>query len=146
MPLTRPFALLAGAVLSAGLALAPFGCQATTYTDSPFAGPYDAGNEACAPAGTPCEVVFGYPLYGDTSVVLRGSFASNGWTVGIPMIIDQGQWMASVEVPDGTVIEYKFFLDGTTWVDDPNNPNTVSDCNGGQNSVVTADCYDCPGD
>jgi glycosidase len=77
---------------------------------------------------------------GETSVVLRGDFAPNGWDVGVPMALDGGQWRASVTVPNGTSIQYKFFVDDTTWVTDPQNPEKVPDGQGNENSITSAAC------
>src|SRR5262249_48025087 len=41
-------------------------------------------------------------------------------------------------IPYNQEVQYKFFVDGTTWVVDPANPNTVSDGFGGMNSDLAA--------
>src|SRR5687768_13346673 len=85
------------------------------------------GDDACVPEGTPCYVEPAYPLWGANRVELRGDFAPDGWDVGVPMQIDGARWRASVAVPDGTRIRYKFLLDGTDWVIDPFNPEKEPD-------------------
>jgi glycosidase len=54
------------------------------------------------------------------------------------------QWSASIDAKDGQSIQYKFFVDGTTWENDPDNMNTVSDGNGGLNNVTVATCPGLP--
>jgi glycosidase len=104
----------------------------------------DAGADACAPADTPCPVEFTYPLNGETSVELRGNFAPGAWENGVKMAIEGLEWRTSVAVPNGTAVEYKFFVNGKDWVNDPRNPNKAGD-----NSVTTASCgalcpFECP--
>jgi glycosidase len=104
-----------------------------------FGGAGGAGG-GCVSAAAPCAVRFTYPLNGETSVEVRGDFAPGAWDVGVPMSLDGEQWVASVDVANGQTIQYKFFVDGTTWVNDPNDADTVSDNQGGLNDVVVASC------
>jgi glycosidase len=96
--------------------------------------------EGCVPEGTLCTVVLTYPLGGVDSVELRGDFAPDGWDVGIAMQVDGANWRTELALPQGQALHYKFVLNGTDWVTDPNNPNIEGDGVGGENSVVTADC------
>jgi glycosidase len=83
-----------------------------------------------------CEHVFTYTDAGETSVEVRGTFAPNGWTEGVPMTKSGAVWSASIEVPWTGETQYKFVLNGTTWIEDPVNPIKVNDNNGGFNSVL----------
>ncbi len=47
-----------------------------------------------------------------------------------------GAWTGTREFEPGTY-QYKFVVDGTMWIPDPNNPNVVDDGFGGHNSVYT---------
>ncbi|UQA56499.1 alpha-amylase family glycosyl hydrolase [Polyangium aurulentum] len=104
----------------------------------------DAGVEECVPSEALCPVEFSLPLDAASSAELRGNFASDGWEKGIPMSIDGATWRATVSVPNGTGIEYKFFINGSEWILDPQNS---AQSNG--NSVKTASCgavckFECP--
>ena len=85
---------------------------------------------------------FEYPAHGKSlsSVHVSGSF--NSWAEpGTALAYDAGQdlWQAAIELDAGSY-EYKFVLDGSTWVSDPNNPETANDNFGGVNSVLTVVC------
>jgi glycosidase len=94
----------------------------------------------CDPPGTPCVVEFTYPLGNEKSVELRGDFAPGAWDAGVSLTLEGVSWKATVAVPPGTTIRYKFVLDGTTWVNDPTNPLKEPDGFGGENSIKTANC------
>jgi hypothetical protein len=73
-----------------------------------------------------------------TSVHLAGTF--NGWSPSAwPMTESGGTWTLEREIPNGTH-QYKLVVNGTEWVVDPTNPDTVDDGFGGRNSVLTIDC------
>ncbi|MFO0550144.1 MAG: alpha-amylase family glycosyl hydrolase [Polyangiaceae bacterium] len=91
-----------------------------------------------------CERVVTYADAGEQSVEIRGSFSPDGWTVGVPMTKTGSTWSASLTVPWNTDVEYKFVLNGSTWIADPANPTQVSDGFGGFNSVLAAGT--CPDD
>jgi glycosidase len=97
---------------------------------------------SCLEAEAPCPVLFSFPIGGETTVELRGDFAPDGWEKGIPLTIDAGEWRTTLEVPNGTTIRYKFFVDGTTWLPDPRNPEEEDDGLGSKNSIKHADCTD----
>jgi glycosidase len=115
-------------------------------TDAPLASRPDPNasaatdDEACVPPGTPCAVEFRYPLWGAHSVELRGNFKPDGWDNGVPLQIEGSTWRTAVPAPNGTVIQYKFVLNGSEWVVDPINPSKQQDGLGGENSVVTVSC------
>jgi len=95
---------------------------------------------ACVDEGAPCTVQFRYPLSNETSVQLRGDFAADGWEVGIPLEIDAGEWRVTLSAPNTSTIQYKFLVNGTDWVTDPNNTELVDDGVGAQNSVKHVSC------
>jgi glycosidase len=113
------------------------GSGATTGSGG-SAGTPDAGPPQCDDSLKRCQHTFTYPDGGETSVQVRGDFATDGWTTGVPMTKQGSEWTANVQVPYNTDVQYKFFVNGTTWVTDPDNPNTVSDGEGGENSVLQA--------
>lgn len=83
-----------------------------------------------------CDHEFTYPAGGETSVVVRGDFAPDGWSVGVPMTKSGALWKATVPVPWNVDVQYKFFVDGSKWVTDPVNPEKVNDGQNGQNSLL----------
>lgn len=138
-------ALLVCAASALSTAAVAAGCSAESLSGDPTgsnAGPSGSSGAGggCIEEGQGCPVSFSYQLHSEKSVELRGSFAPDGWEVGIPMQLDGVAWTTTVSVPTGTTIEYKFFVDGTTWVTDPANPNKKPDGVGGENSLVTASC------
>jgi glycosidase len=96
----------------------------------------------CANPIPTCTTTIRYTGAG-ASVVLRGDFAGDGWTVGVPMTRTGATWEATVPARDQQVIVYKLVIDGT-WQADPGNPRTSPDGFGGANSVVRVDCDHCP--
>ena len=71
---------------------------------------------------------------------LSGTF--NAWAdPGTPLVHDVAgdTWQLSLGLAAGSY-EYKFVLDGETWIADPTNPDTHSDTFGGVNSVLTVVC------
>lgn len=85
-----------------------------------------------------CAAVFSY-TGAATSVELRGDFRADGWTKGEPLKKDAtGTWTATVPVPYAVAVQYKFVIDGSTWITDPANPDKAPDGFGGQNSLRAA--------
>jgi hypothetical protein len=74
------------------------------------------------------------------SVMLTGDFTSWGGDVAHGAIAfslgADGGWTGSHDFAQGTY-QYKFVIDGTQWIADPTNPDTVDDGFGGVNSVYT---------
>jgi hypothetical protein len=90
---------------------------------------------------TTCTQTFSLDGHGGAaSVDLTGDFAAWG---GDPahgataLALVGSTWTGMRDFPAGTY-QYKFVVDGTMWIPDPNNPNSVPDGFGGHNSV-----YDC---
>jgi 1,4-alpha-glucan branching enzyme len=71
-----------------------------------------------------------------TKVYIVGDF--NNWSVNADPMIDKngdGEWTLLYTLPPGEY-QYKFVVDGVTWLPDPRNPEAVSDGFDGRNSVV----------
>lgn len=109
----------------------------------------DEAPGACAEADRQCDFKFVYEDHGETSVEVRGDFAADGWTVGRPMTKQGSVWSTTIQdLPWGSSIQYKFVLNGTTWITDPGNINQVDDGYGGKNSVIqslSCDWWSCSG-
>jgi glycosidase len=78
-----------------------------------------------------------------TNVVLRGDFAPDGWTTGVPMTATADGFEATLPVTNKQIIVYKLVVDGT-WMADPDNARKSPDGYGGFNSVMRVDCDHCP--
>ena len=94
-----------------------------------------------------CPREFTYPDGGETSVELRGDFAPGAWEKGVALSKSGSLWKTSVEVPYNKPVTYKFYVNGTTWVTDPDPSVTqVDDGFGSKNSVstpITCDLWSC---
>ena len=88
-----------------------------------------------AAAEEPVPVTFELAAPDAGAVFVAGEF--NSWDPEAnPLAKDEGGvFRATIEIAPGTY-EYKFVVDGT-WMEDPANPETVSDPYGGKNSVLT---------
>lgn len=89
---------------------------------------------------------FVFPASGHTykSVHVAGSFngwpatiAAGGWAMTYTPSKDA--WITEHTIPDGDY-QYKFVIDESQWITDPNNPATAPDGLGGQNSALTMQC------
>jgi glycosidase len=98
----------------------------------------------CDDAYKRCPVTFSLAFNGEESVELRGDFAPDGWEVGVPMELDGASWNVEIDVAWDAPVQYKFVIDGTTWITDPQNPNTIDDGFGGLNSLFEGTT--CPDD
>ena len=80
-------------------------------------------------------VTFNYGDNSATSVAVAGSF--NSWsTTETPMTKNsEGVWTATVTDLAAGSYEYKFVVDGETWILDPMNGNIVTETSGNQNSA-----------
>src|SRR5262249_12416172 len=85
-----------------------------------------------------CPETFTYPFGGESSVELRGDYRDGAWTSGDAMTHVGAKWTVTVPVPYAQPVQYKFFVDGATWVVDPDNPSTVTDPAGDKNSLASA--------
>lgn len=85
------------------------------------------------------EVVFRYSSQSARAVSVAGDF--NGWEYlethprAIKMVKENGIWTARIKLPPGRY-QYKFVIDYTTWILDPDNPYTFDDGRGNVNSLV----------
>jgi len=91
-------------------------------------------------AAPPCDLVtFHYTNATASSVWVTGDFTSWAATVsaGALQMTKSGgdQWTRSAQIGPGHHV-YKFIIDGTTWIADPDNPMTEDDGFGGVNSVI----------
>jgi glycosidase len=128
----RPFFL---AIASALLA-----CSPDSLTSRPDPNVETVVEGGCVPEGTPCAVEFLFPLNSAHSVELRGDFADGAWEMGVPMQVEGSAWRVEIEIPDAARVHYKFWVNGSEWVNDPYNPARESDGLGGENSVRTIGC------
>jgi hypothetical protein len=96
--------------------------------------------EIDAPAATTCEKTFRLEGMGRAQTVwLTGSFVAWGGNPGagaVEMTKDADVWTVTRTMEIGEV-QYKFIVDGTSWIADPGNPNFVDDGFGGRNSVYS---------
>jgi glycosidase len=83
-----------------------------------------------------CAETFTLPDSGYSSVELRGNYRDGAWEAGDAMTKTGTTWSVTVPVPESQVVEYKFFVNGTTWVLDPVNTATYTDGSGNTNSIV----------
>jgi hypothetical protein len=112
--------------------LALAGCSLTSIPDvsSNYSEPCDTSARVCA-------VPFKLIASGQMSVELRGDFAPGAWDAGVAMTKANGYWTATVPVPWGAAVQYKFFVNGMTWETDPENSKTI--VNGGNTNSLLED-------
>ena len=103
----------------------------------------EAGPPMCADALKLCAESFTFPYGGETSVELRGSFAPGAWVKGAAMTHSGSVWTVSVGVPWNQPVEYKFFVNGTTWETNATQPMTTDDA-GDMNNLASP--ITCPND
>lgn len=84
----------------------------------------DAGTTDCGEPFRRCALEFRFRAIDETTVEVRGSFRDDGWTQGVRMAREGDTWKASVPVPYGAAVEYKFLVNNSLWVTDPANPKT----------------------
>ena len=97
----------------------------------------DAGPLTCADDLKRCAEEFTFPVGAEKSVELRGDYRPDAWTKGDPMTKSGNLWKVTVPVPYGKPVQYKLFVDGTTWTIDTTKP-TITDANQNKNNVATA--------
>lgn len=103
----------------------------------------DPNHPVCDDSLKRCELEFTLADTGQTSVEVRGDFGDNTWNVGVAMTKQNGVWSAFTKVPWNKQFQYKFVVDGSMWINDPANPNTVDDGFGGKNSLgMATTCQD----
>ncbi len=104
-------------------------------SDGPMAADFALTADACGVPAS-CGVTFSYPMGSESKVELFGDF--NAWKTGQPMVLSGSTWKTTVTFKNAQKVLYKFVLDGTTWVSDPNNPNQTTDSN--KNSILNVSC------
>lgn len=118
------------------------GYYTTTGQVSAGSGQDSAGDETggstgaadCAEDARLCAHTFELADDSYGAVLLMGSFADDGWDVGVDMTLQDGTWQAVVDLPWALDTEYRFQVDGSAdWLLDPENPDTEND-----NSVIRA--------
>lgn len=99
--------------------------------------------DAAGPAPDAAACTAGFTLAGHasaTTVWLTGDFVAWGGTLAAGAVeLARGTddiWRVNYGFAPG-MYQYKFILDGTTWIPDPGNADTVPDGFGGVNSVFT---------
>ncbi len=85
------------------------------------AGLPDAGPTDCQAPYRSCELEFRFRAIDEQSVHLRGDFAPDGWTVGVPMRREGDWWVARAAAPYGAPVQYRFFVNNSVWTNDPAN-------------------------
>ncbi len=99
----------------------------------------------CTDSEKRCAADFTYPAGTEISVELRGDYREGAWEKGDPLTKSGTTWKVTVPVPYGKDVQYKFVINGSTWVTDPDpTVEKRSDGVGGFNSVRTATT--CPAD
>jgi 1,4-alpha-glucan branching enzyme len=81
-------------------------------------------------------VIFRFHDRDAKKVFLVGTF--NQWSPRADPMVDKngdGEWTIFYQLKPG-VYEYKFVIDGSTWIPDPQNPLTVPDGFDGRNSLI----------
>lgn len=81
-------------------------------------------------------VIFRYFDPDVSNVFVVGDF--NNWTPNLDRMVDKnddGHWTLFYPLEPGRY-QYKFVIDGTYWIPDPKNPNTVPDGFDSGNSVL----------
>ena len=99
-------------------------------------GPVPDAGPMCEDERKRCAAQLRYPFGGESSVELRGNHRPDGWVRGDVLTRDGQEWIVTASVPFGRALEYKFLVNGVTWILDPRNPSTVRDSQGNTNSLL----------
>jgi glycosidase len=102
--------------------------------------PPDAAAPVCPESLRTCGEKFTFPFNEEASVILRGNYAPGAWTAGTPMTHVGAFWTATVQVPWDQPVEYKFFVNGTTWETNPADPTTTDDAGNVNNLAAPVTC------
>jgi glycosidase len=100
----------------------------------------EAGPPMCPDSLKLCAETFTYPYGGETSVELRGNYRAGAWTMGDMMTHTGSVWTVQVEVPWDQPVEYKFFVNGTTWMTNSAQPTTTDDAGDVNNLAAAITC------
>ncbi len=108
--------------------------------DGGTGGAYDSSTIGfvCPPDLERCAHDFTLPFNNEASVELRGDYGGpSTWVSGAPMTRQGSVWQVTVDVPYGKSVQYKYFVNGTTWTIDASAP-TTSDGGGNTNNLLAA--------
>lgn len=86
-----------------------------------------------------CKVTFSLPkeaVNGGSEVRVLGEFNNWTWEQGVPMKATKAEYKGSVELDAGRQYEFRYLVDGTTWVNDWAADAYLSTPYGVENSVV----------
>ena len=82
-----------------------------------------------------CAHTITFPDHGESSVELRGDFGGEDtWVNGKPMAKKGGVWSVDFTIPFSKAIQFKFFVNGTTWTIDDAQPK-ITDSNANTNNT-----------
>ncbi|MDB4940600.1 MAG: Neopullulanase [Labilithrix sp.] len=96
----------------------------------------------CPDALKRCAHTITYPFTNETSVEVRGDFGGEEtWVTGKPMTHKGAVWTVDLNIPFDKAIQFKFFVNGTTWVIDPAQP-TLTDANSNTNNTFAGTTCD----
>lgn len=95
--------------------------------------------------GPVCQVTFSLPeaaVNGGRRVHLLGEF--NGWESenAIPMLLKDGAFTATVDLPIGRAYQFRYLIDGLRWENDWAADGYCANPFGQENSVVTIESSD----
>jgi serine protease AprX len=92
-----------------------------------------------SPNASPHETTFYYYDPSAREVAIVGSF--NDWQIkeGEMVQIRPGLWEGTIDAPKRGMYRYKFLIDRSRWLHDPENPRRIEDGLGGFNSLITID-------
>jgi hypothetical protein len=119
-------------------AIITMSCTGIVPYTPPAGGEGGAGGDGSGCASP--TISFSYTDSAATTVAVYGSF--DGWSAAAATPLVKGSagvWNGSLPLAPGTY-QYKFIVDGTSYVSDPANPDGVPDGFGHENSLVTVDC------
>lgn len=81
------------------------------------------------------KVTFSLPHAEAATVHVMGDF--NDWRPAHAMSrTEDGGWWLTAELERGREYQYRYLLDGTVWVNDPDAEQSVANPHGGENSVL----------
>lgn len=103
----------------------------------------DAGSTNCQEPYRRCQAEFRFRALDEVSVQLRGDFAADGWTVGLPMTRQGSEWVVRAPVSFGSDVQYKFLINNSVWVTDPANPKLSASGNSLRENV-RCETFTCP--
>ncbi len=108
--------------------------------------PYGYGSKGPGKVECPAELkrcshTVTYPDSGETSVELRGDFGGpDTWVTGKPMAKKGNVWSVDILIPLDKPIQYKFFVNGTTWKIDDAQPKITDTQNNTNNTFAGKTC------